>query len=253
MARFNLGHVNPIDETIVLEVGGQRFKTCLDTLRRLPKTRLGRMAMDIPDDEIPKELFFDRSSKLMDGILGLYRTGELHIPPTLCSRVVEDELKFWGVPMELISDCCWKHFESQRCERSVVTYLHRFLQGAYADLVIKYPMSLRMKIWCLLERPAPTLVSRVWRIIFFTFVLASILSFVLETDRNFRQPREIFRKSIMEPQNMTLGDAYNELTPVHFMSVTEPVLWLVEMRHITYGFFVVDFFVRFTTCKSKWE
>ena len=44
-----------------------------------------------------REFFFDRSPRIFENILGLYRKGELHLPSSVCPRDFVGELEYWGL------------------------------------------------------------------------------------------------------------------------------------------------------------
>ncbi|CAG5135358.1 unnamed protein product, partial [Candidula unifasciata] len=96
----------PESDRLYLNVGGTVFITSRFTLRRYPYTRLGRLAMTSL-----QELHFDRDPRLMGFILDLYRTGQLHVPRNCCSMAMKCEMKFWDIPTDLVSECCWTVFE----------------------------------------------------------------------------------------------------------------------------------------------
>ena len=44
-----------------------------------------------------REFFFDRSPRVFEYILGIYRKGELHLPSSVCPRDFIGELEYWGL------------------------------------------------------------------------------------------------------------------------------------------------------------
>jgi hypothetical protein len=62
----------------------QKFLIEKKLLFKMPESKLGRMAMsgELAED---REHYFDRTHKMVDSILDLYRTGQLHIPSSMCS------------------------------------------------------------------------------------------------------------------------------------------------------------------------
>ena len=44
-----------------------------------------------------REFYFDRSPKIFENILGLYRKGELHLTENVCPRDFLGELEYWGL------------------------------------------------------------------------------------------------------------------------------------------------------------
>ena len=44
-----------------------------------------------------REFYFDRSPRVFENILGLYRKGELHLTESVCPRDFLGELEYWGL------------------------------------------------------------------------------------------------------------------------------------------------------------
>jgi len=83
---------------VVLNVGGKKFETLVDTLRKFPHTMLGAMfssGLAVPDED--GEFFFDRDPKLFQVILNFYRHGKIILPANLSSEMVKEELDFFGI------------------------------------------------------------------------------------------------------------------------------------------------------------
>jgi len=88
---------------VVLNVGGKRFETLTETLRKYPNTMLGAMfssssTMAVSDEN--GEYFFDREPKLFEVILNFYRHGKIIIPANRSSEMVKEELDFFGINVE---------------------------------------------------------------------------------------------------------------------------------------------------------
>lgn len=104
----------PASENIVLNIGGVRHETTLETLTSQPGTKLANPEKLKKHYRTgTKEYFFDRSPRLFDHILNFYRTGQLHISTSLCARELANELDFWGIDHNRISNCCWVGYRSQ--------------------------------------------------------------------------------------------------------------------------------------------
>lgn len=83
---------------IILNVGGIRFETYKNTLRKIPATRLSKLTEALANyDPILNEYFFDRHPGVFAQILNYYRTGKLHYPTNVCGPLFEKELEFWGL------------------------------------------------------------------------------------------------------------------------------------------------------------
>ena len=46
---------------------------------------------------VRREFYFDRSPRIFENILGLYRKGELHLTESVCPRDFLGELEYWGL------------------------------------------------------------------------------------------------------------------------------------------------------------
>ena len=53
-----------------------------------------------------REFYFDRSPRIFENILGLYRKGELHLTESVCPRDFLGELEYWGLSALHLEPCC---------------------------------------------------------------------------------------------------------------------------------------------------
>ncbi|XP_076452714.1 potassium voltage-gated channel protein Shaw-like [Babylonia areolata] len=227
---------------ITLNVGGVRFMTTTDTLQTLPDTRLGRLATDKSlTSREHAELFFDRNPDLMNSLLDLYRTGELHLPRHLCSQTVERELKFWDVPVELIQECCYKGVENQREDREIIKEIDKFLTHPFDTPEEIEKLSAWNRVWLIMERPGHGLVSKIWGATFITLVFLSVLFYLFQTSMSFRDFQPLSH-NLSLPAPRTLEDEY-------LSSVPKP--WLSRAEVAVFVFFLVEFLVRVLTCPMR--
>ncbi len=54
----------------------------------------------------PSEYFFDVTWVGFNSILGVYRTGTLHLTSGVCALVTKTELEYWGIDELLLEPCC---------------------------------------------------------------------------------------------------------------------------------------------------
>ena len=148
--------------SVSLNVGGKIFMTSTETLEAYPDTLLGNLVAENRGKNKNKlELSFDRNPKLLNSILDFYRTGELHLPKSVCAAVVERELKFWGIPSELISQCCWKKFENDASGAKITEEIDALLENPLEDKDRKEGISLGTKIWLTMEYTGYSSVAKV--------------------------------------------------------------------------------------------
>lgn len=96
------------DAKVIINVGGRRFVTWKNTLKRFPETLLGseELAARFYDQD-RKEYFIDRDPHLFRYILNYYRCGKLHRSYDDCNASFEDELSFYGIMPQEVHDCCF--------------------------------------------------------------------------------------------------------------------------------------------------
>lgn len=146
--------------TVTLNVSGKKFTIGKTILQRFPDTILGRLTIESPHyDPSSDEFFFDRNPKMVLPMLDLYRTGELHLPSNLCTFTIKNELRFWELEEDLISECCWKKYVAAVEDMKAVDIIEKSLY----DHLSEKPSTLnaKHKIWMTLEYPSCTVMSKV--------------------------------------------------------------------------------------------
>lgn len=101
-------HDKSPDAKVVINVGGRKFMTWKNTLRRFPHTLLGNDQLSSKFyDNAKKEFFIDRDPHLFRYILSYYQNGKLHRSIEECYEHFEEELMFYGIAPREINDCCF--------------------------------------------------------------------------------------------------------------------------------------------------
>lgn len=101
------------DGIIIINVGGTKFETHMNTLHSIPGTLLSRSSKESEYYNKERgEYFFDRNPEYFNCILDLYRHGLLHLPNHLCMIALKFELEFWEIDDQSISRCCQRAYES---------------------------------------------------------------------------------------------------------------------------------------------
>ena len=71
--------MDDIENRVVLNVGGTRFETNKNILKKIPATRLSRLTEALVNyDPVTNEYFFDRHPGVFSQILNYYRTGRFN-------------------------------------------------------------------------------------------------------------------------------------------------------------------------------
>jgi len=104
--------------TVILNVGGKIHQVRWETIDKFPKSRLQKIRYATSEVEIlslcdsftlhhnKREFYFDRSPRIFENILGLYRKGELHLTERVCPRDFLGELEYWGLSALHLEPCC---------------------------------------------------------------------------------------------------------------------------------------------------
>ena len=92
---------------ITINVSGVKFVTTHKTLLKFPNTRLGKLATVSRENLMPrKDFFFDADDVVFREVLRYHRTGQMHMPPNICSKLFHEQLSYWGINENVIEDCC---------------------------------------------------------------------------------------------------------------------------------------------------
>lgn len=92
------------DRILLLNVGGKRFETSLQTVNKYPNALLARMFAAENSSLLRKDadglVFFDRSAKLFEHVLSFYRTGKVARFDNESKNIaLQEEFMFWGLEM----------------------------------------------------------------------------------------------------------------------------------------------------------
>lgn len=179
-------HVKPSGVKVIINVGGRKFVTWKDTLRRFPNTLLGNEKLSSRFyDQSRGEYFIDRDPHLFRYILNYYRNGKLHRSIDDCNESFEEELIFYGIAPQEIHDCCFD--EDQEEEQQQQEKLRQ--QAEEAAKPVHVPKTrfgkIRNFIWRTLEGEIESGIGNVigMGFIYFVglFIILSIFTTVYET------------------------------------------------------------------------
>jgi hypothetical protein len=181
-ARSFDGEHTSTNEKVVINVGGQRHETYINTLKSIPDTRLYWITENPTQlaeyDPNTSEYFFDRHPGVFGQVLNFYRTGKLHCPNDVCGPLFEEELVFWGIDELQVEPCCWlnykKHreaqanldpFEGGNSDGESVEDMDMTVYGLVADSIRKRNRSAwkryQPRIWTLFEEPYSSITAQV--------------------------------------------------------------------------------------------
>ncbi|XP_053481331.1 potassium voltage-gated channel subfamily D member 3 isoform X1 [Ictalurus furcatus] len=165
------------DELIILNVSGRRFQTWRNTLDRYPDTLLGSSEKEFFFNEETREYFFDRDPDVFRSILNFYRTGKLHYPRYECISAYDEELAFFGIIPEIISDCCYEEYKDRKRENA-----ERLMDDLEDNKDSKLPnMTFRETMWRAFENPHTSTMALVFYYVTGFFIAVSVITNVVET------------------------------------------------------------------------
>ncbi|XP_056878371.1 potassium voltage-gated channel subfamily D member 2 isoform X2 [Takifugu flavidus] len=167
------------DALITLNVSGRRFQTWRDTLERYPDTLLGSTERDFFYHEASHEYFFDRDPDIFRHILNFYRSGKMHCARQECFSAFEEELAFFGIVADLISDCCCEEYKDRRREN--LERIHDDEESDPTNDLISTDTSFRQCMWRAFENPHTSTVALVFYYVTGFFIAVSVLANVAET------------------------------------------------------------------------
>lgn len=160
-------------DTVTFCIGGRVFVTRRATLYRLPDSRLymiaNRAESETANGMVNKEspvYFFDRDPEIFRFVLDYYRTGELHLPSSICGPFVRKELIFWGIDESLIGACCMPAYMRYDEEKRTKKTLFR---DFFEDIdsiknLVKYCRGIkrwRYRMWLFIDHPSSSLPAKV--------------------------------------------------------------------------------------------
>uniref|UniRef100_A0A0M3IHS1 BTB domain-containing protein n=2 Tax=Ascaris TaxID=6251 RepID=A0A0M3IHS1_ASCLU len=165
------------DEKLSINISGRRFETWRNTLEKFPETLLGSNEKEFFYDEDTCEYFFDRDPDIFRHILTFYRTGKLHYPKHECLVAYDEELSFFGIMPDLISDCCYEDYKDKKRENQERVMEERLDTADKA----KRTLSLQQKMWAAFENPHTSSVALVFYYVTGFFIAVSVLCNIIET------------------------------------------------------------------------
>ena len=104
------------DQLVKLNISGQNHTTTVATLLKYPKTKLGKLAESLTEEDIHKVHFFDADQDVFKEVMRYYRHGELHKPPGITSKMFYKELQLWGIEESEVALCCRLKTEAEESD-----------------------------------------------------------------------------------------------------------------------------------------
>jgi len=204
--------------TVILNVGGKIHQVRWETIDKFPKSRLQKIRYATSEVEIlslcdsyslqRREFYFDRSPRIFENILGLYRKGELHLTERVCPRDFLGELEYWGLSALHLEPCC--AYTLQRASWLLPIVNH----GIDTEDEINYFEgkrfgNLRFCLWKLFEDPDSSTPAKVLAIVDSVFLITSIFMLILSTIPQFQETKnQVNYKDVVDSASGDKDESY---------------------------------------------
>ncbi|EDO47871.1 predicted protein, partial [Nematostella vectensis] len=195
-----------------LNISGVRFELLWSSIKEFPFTRLGKVYFwyehgdnwqelcdGVKMGEKTAEVFFQRDPEIFKTIMCYYRNGKFHFPRTICIEHFQRELKYWGISIKNMGDCCYNHFHQ---ENEAVENLMKIKEAFKKDLNMKKEQDevdlllevesrsklarLKRKMWDLFENPHSSFMAKIVYLLSSFFVMLSTVALCLNTIDSLR-------------------------------------------------------------------
>ena len=157
------------ENKITINVSGNVYVTTTETLAKHPHTKLGKLQHEKMDGE--KEYFFDEDEDVFKEVLRFQRTGDLHVPKSICRETFLKHLKFWEISEDRLSSCC------RTDDKLNDVVLEKQFQWFEKKMPLQEDMKWKHYIWCFLTDPLGPLTphkkaAKLWMLLYILLVCA---------------------------------------------------------------------------------
>ncbi|XP_040567548.1 potassium voltage-gated channel protein Shab [Lepeophtheirus salmonis] len=229
-----------LNSRVTLNVGGIRHEVMWKMLEGIPRSRLGRLALQATTHDlildlcdaynlVDNEYFFDRHPRSFNSVLNFYRTGRLHVVDEMCVMAFADDLNYWGIEEVYLEACCQNKFNTRKEHvldemKKEAMNIKKEVEEDFGDgKFAKYQRCL----WDLIEKPHTSTAAKVISVISIAFVVVSTVGMTLNTIPSIQH---------RNPQNEPIDN---------------PKLALIEAVCISW--FTIEYLLRFAGSPQKWE
>jgi len=235
--------------TVILNVGGKIHQVRWETIDKFPRSRLQRIRYATTEVEImslcdsyslqKREFYFDRSPRIFENILGLYRKGELHLTERVCPRDFLGELEFWGLSALHLEPCC--AYTLQRASWLLPIVNHGIDgEDEIDNFEGKRFGNVRSCLWKFFEDPDSSSPAKILAIVDTIFLITSIFMLILSTIPQFQEQEIKADQEKVDSANSGLAQVDTDES--YFFGV---------MESIFVGWFTFIFGVRFLLSPDK--
>lgn len=164
-------------------MSGQKFATTLQLLSRYPDTKLGKLHKEEKVNG-NNQYYFDGDPEVFKEILKFYGFDELHCPKNVCTYDFQNQLEFWGIDIQYISECCSREIKERQQIEKQFGYFERRLPCKWEDV----SMLTRLLNWTWLFLTDPgspnqkcKILSKIWTVFYLLVTFVNGVCYSIET------------------------------------------------------------------------
>ncbi|NXN97338.1 KCNG2 protein, partial [Rhinopomastus cyanomelas] len=190
--------------SVIINVGGIKYKVPWSSLENCPLGRLGRLKTCSSHDELldvcddydvgGNEFFFDRSPSAFGSIVTFLGAGKLRLLREMCALSFREELAYWGVPEERLERCCKRRLRQREEEAAEAGLLDgeaapgEAAQHGHRDRGRRGPCMRRLRD--MVENPRSGVPGKIFACISISFVAITAVSLCISTMPDVRDEEE---------------------------------------------------------------
>ncbi len=165
------------DYIIILNARGIKYEVPIESFKRLPRSRLGRIRKYLLNesfDEIKllcdrfnpdlKEIFFNRDPYVLNMVLNFYQNGKLHMNHSECVMFIKEEIDYWHINDNAFETCCQINFieKLDETEELIETRNDLFEKLNRQYDYGRFLPNLRENLWNLFDNPNSSIYAKVY-------------------------------------------------------------------------------------------
>ncbi|XP_074643299.1 potassium voltage-gated channel protein Shaw-like [Tubulanus polymorphus] len=171
-------------QRINVNITGKKYEILKTTLQKFPNTRLAKLDETQENYDGEKdEYYFERDPTVFESVINYYRTGELHVPLSLCGPVVKTELEYWGISDRNIERCCWPHYSQFQTQKTSLLKYEKSTVYQVNSTNVPYTRFGRWRhaAWIFLENPQSSRYAVAYSLFSLGVIIISIMILIIST------------------------------------------------------------------------
>ena len=187
---------------IILNARGFKYEVPLDSFKRAPRSRLGKIRKYLLNNNIDeikqlcdrfnpdlKEIYFNRDPFVLNNVLNFYQNGKLHMNHSECVMFIRDEIDYWHINNDhSFETCCQLNFNEKLEETESLIETRNDLFEKINNLDENFGVclpNLREKLWNLFDDPSSSIFAKLlfifstFTVLLLIFIISNVFIFLL--------------------------------------------------------------------------